>query len=187
MGIRNWELILGSGYSVLGVRCPTAGVFPRYCFFPVSGLLSPASDLITQNQVPCNQGLPMWKIPQLPEHYQSFFLSIIFSMVLPLLPLLLELLQTEVMSGKSLTLYASIYSVSIGAQTRSKLIFGIAIMGSIFFASLFGLAAGVTLSYTDYRFLAIIYIILLSLIHCSERWNRHLFEKKPFLQFLSKK
>ena len=83
--------------------------------------------------------------------------------------------------------YHSSYSVSICAQTRSKLIFGIAIMGSIFFASLFGLAAGVTLSYTDYRFLAIIYIILLSLIHGSERWNRHLFEKKSFLQFLSKK
>ena len=128
--------------------------------------------------------MPLKKIPPMPEHWQSFFLSVIFLMVLPLLPIGLEWLQTGVFSRKSLALYASVYSISIAACTRSRLIFGIAILGSIFFASLFGLAAGVGFSYADYQVLTIVYIITISLIHSGERWNRHLFEKKPFFQFM---
>jgi hypothetical protein len=78
----------------------------------------------------------------------------------------------------------SVYSISIAASSRSRLIFGIAILGSIFFATLFGLAAGLKFSYADYRMLTIGYIISISLYHGCERWNRHLFERKPFLQFL---
>jgi hypothetical protein len=129
----------------------------------------------------------MYKIPKLPEHWQSFFLSIIFLIILPMLPICLELLQTGSTSSKSLTLFASIYSISIGAATRSKLIFGLAIMGSIFFASLFGITTGSLPAYADFRLLSIIYISFLSLIHCGERWNRHLYEKKVFLQFLRKR
>jgi hypothetical protein len=130
--------------------------------------------------------MPLRKIPPMPEHWQSFFLSVIFLMILPLFPIGLEWLQTGVFSSKSLALYASVYSISIAASSRSRLIFGIAILGSIFFASLFGLAAGLKFSYADYRMLTIGYIIIMSLIHGCERWKRHLFERKPFLQFLQK-
>jgi hypothetical protein len=97
-----------------------------------------------------------------------------------------DIITIDTISSKSLALYASIYSVSIGAASRSRLIFGLAILGSIFFASLFGLAAGYAFSYADYRWLTIGYLAVISCIHGAERWNRHLFEKKPFFQFMRK-
>jgi hypothetical protein len=74
----------------------------------------------------------MFNIPKLPEHWQSFFLS-------------------------------------------------------IFFASLFGITTDSLPAYVDFQLLSIIYISFLYLIHCGERWNWHLYEKKAILQFLRKK
>jgi hypothetical protein len=129
------------------------------------------------------------KIPGLPKVWQEFLFCVILHMLLPLLPLLLELWQAGAVTGKELSLAASMYAVSIGVSSRNKAIFALGVFISIAFASAYGFqsptSGGVPLRGGIY--IACISILLILITHCCERYNMHVVDGVPFWEFQSEK
>src|SRR5439155_7561181 len=105
--------------------------------------------------------------------------------LLPLLPLGFQLWQSGSLDEKSLAIASSMYALSIGVSSRSKLLFGIGLFVSIAFAFVFGtLSAQVKLT-TSSVWPASLSIISIFIVHAGERYNRHVAERSPFWQFFS--
>lgn len=119
----------------------------------------------------------------LPERWQNYFLSLLFHMFLPLIPLLFEFWKTGLVGIKSLMLATSIYSISISVASRSKLFFGVGVLVGLFFAGAYGLsfadpsplAYGVEISCSA--------IFSIFTIHSLERWNIHVVAREPYWLF----
>ncbi|MBI1924315.1 hypothetical protein HYR99_08705 [Candidatus Poribacteria bacterium] len=90
-------------------------------------------------------------------------------------------------SERSSTLTAAIYAVSIGASSRSRLMFGFGVILSIIFAVEFGIiTAGQTSQPSQWLNSggsALVGIVVIFLLHAAERYNRHLVEKETFGEF----
>jgi hypothetical protein len=123
-------------------------------------------------------------IPGVPDHWQNFFLCMSFHILLPLLPLALELWRKNGVSTQSATLVAAMYAISIGGSSRSKLIFGLGVIISIVFSVAFGLSRGKDGGLPGSQGLAIGSILFIILTHGIERYNRHVAERTPFWVFL---
>lgn len=123
------------------------------------------------------------RLPVIPKHYQHFGVSVIFIVFLPLLPLFLEYWFLSKISAQSLTLATAIYAVSIGASSTHTIIFGLAIPVSIAFSAAFGVVISIESPPPGCSYAAAISIIVISVIHVGERWNRHAVDKKPFWSF----
>lgn len=124
------------------------------------------------------------KIPGLPVYWENFGISILLHLLLPLLPLLIELLQNGVVGKTSLVLAASMYTISIGVSSRSRLMFAFTVLASIFYASLYGLVSGQS-STTIAEPASIIGILATFVVHAGERYNRHVADRTPFWEFTS--
>lgn len=157
------------------------------------------------------------RVKGVPYHWQQFFLCALFHLLWPMVPLALEFWGTGTVKVTSVTLSASMYSLSVGRSSRNILQFGVAILQSSVFAVAFGRAAlaaatsvpgvaggatqaagatgavsGASASSTPGAFagseyLAAVAMGLLLLVHLVERYNRHVVERAPFLEFLQGK
>ena len=123
------------------------------------------------------------RIPSLPKKWENFFLSILLHLLLPLLPLVLELWETQTVSDQTVTLAASMYTITIGLSSRNIALFGLAIPLSIILAVAFGFAASEGKSLTGSGVIAIAVIMLVFGLHACERYNRHIADSRPFLRF----
>jgi hypothetical protein len=123
------------------------------------------------------------RIPGLSNSWQNWLLSVLFHMLLPLLPILLELIFTNAISEQSITLAASMYTIEIGVSSRNRAIFGITIILSIIYAAIFGFVAGAHTVEISKSF-SFIGILSVFVMHLLERINRHVIEKEPFLEFM---
>jgi len=123
------------------------------------------------------------RIPGLPDYWENYLLCLLFHMLLPLLPLALELWQIGNVSEKSLTLAASMYSIAIGVSSRSQLFFGITIVISIILAVAYGIASGPQQPLPRSGTFAFGSICTVFILHTLERYNRHIVDKLPFLEF----
>jgi hypothetical protein len=121
--------------------------------------------------------------PKIPKYWENFVISILLHLLLPLLPLFFELIQNHYIGEKSLVLAASMYTITIGITSRSRIMFAITIISSVAFAFLYGIAVGNIIP-TNYGIYAIIGILFTFVIHCCERYNRHVIDRSPFLQFV---
>ncbi|MEW6380802.1 MAG: hypothetical protein AB1611_14505 [bacterium] len=120
-----------------------------------------------------------------PDHWQEFILCLAFHMILPLSPLGLELLFTQKLSNTSLTICASIYSVSIGSSSRNRLLFGLAIFSGMIFASMFGVA--IKNNQVPFcKLLCLLDIFSIFLFHGIERYYRHVVNEKPYWEWIPK-
>jgi len=122
-------------------------------------------------------------IPNLPTYVENYLLCLLFHMLLPLLPIALELWQTKTVTDKSLTLAASMYSIAIGVSSRSRLLFGGSIIISILFAIDFGITTGQHASLPGTRSVVIWGICSVFGFHALERYNRHIVDRMPFWEF----
>ena len=130
------------------------------------------------------------KIPGLPGHWQQFVLCLVFHLVLPLLPLGVELLVAQRISVSSLSLSAAMYSISIGGSSKSRLQFGLSILICIAYSIIFGLTVpGAPASSqvaqalnpsSAYGAWALGFIFVM---HAAERYNRHVVERAPYWEF----
>ncbi len=125
-----------------------------------------------------------YKIPSLPVYWENYLLSIVLHLLLPLLPIGMECLLTGKVTERSLTLAASMYSISIGVSSKSRLMFGITIMVSLIFAAIFGYVAKVDSSQNAYGPYAVATIVAVFIVHTAERYNRHVVDRAPFFQFM---
>ena len=123
------------------------------------------------------------RIPGLPDYWENYFLCMLLHMLLPLLPLGLEFWQKATVGEKSLTLAAAMYTIAVGVSSRSRLIFGLTVSASIIYAVAYGVSsAEETLPASGA--VAWCGILAAFLLHGLERYNRHVVDRAPFLEFI---
>lgn len=127
------------------------------------------------------------RITGIPQHVQEYIVCIILHLLLPLLPLAIERWISKDVSDRSATLTAAMYCIAIGTSSRSKLIFGAAIVISIVLSTAYGLCMKETEHPDGSVFLSFICICAIFFAHAGERWNRHLVDKEPFWEFAAKR
>ena len=99
------------------------------------------------------------------------------------MPLVIEKWFTGVIEQKSAVLTAAMYSMAIGLSSRSLGIFGLGLIQGVLFSAAFGfLAKNPNLEKADIFSYGAIALIML--LHIAERYNRHVFDQTPFLEFL---
>nr|VFJ91758.1 MAG: hypothetical protein BECKH772A_GA0070896_1003417 [Candidatus Kentron sp. H]VFJ92971.1 MAG: hypothetical protein BECKH772B_GA0070898_1003617 [Candidatus Kentron sp. H]VFJ99581.1 MAG: hypothetical protein BECKH772C_GA0070978_1003317 [Candidatus Kentron sp. H] len=123
------------------------------------------------------------RLPEIPENWQSFLLSLLFHMLLPLLPLLIESWIRGTLGNHAITIVAAIYAMSISVSSKSRIFFGL----YIFIGFMFSFAYGVTLvnehalsNLAQYAFISITFVFL---THAGERWNAHVIDGEPYWNF----
>lgn len=133
----------------------------------------------------------------LKEEHSQFIACILLHLLLPLIPLLLEYIVTKNVSTQSLTLIAAIYSISIGRTTKNVAQFAISIVISLIFSACYGITVqslkattnlGVSTEntvneYAALDFFAISVIVIIFIMHSLERYNKHVLDMVPFLNF----
>ena len=130
-------------------------------------------------------------IPGLNKYIENYIFSLVVRMCIPLVPLVWELLRTGGVSAKSLTLAASLYAISIGVSSWSRSLFALTLLAGVFYIAAFGTIAGQPLvsdqeSAVMYsRELSVAGIFLVFVVHSLERWNRHVRDCEPCLDWMS--
>lgn len=126
------------------------------------------------------------RIPSPPREWENFLICVMLHMALPLLPLTLEWAFSQTVSDKMMTLAASMYTIAIGLSSRNFLLFGAALFLSICLAAVFGFVASGGGPFSPSGILAIISVAVVFVFHAGERYNRHVVEENPFLEFIKK-
>lgn len=135
---------------------------------------------------PATAPITPWRVPGPPDHVQQFGVCLLFHLFVPLLPLLAEAAAAGgAPSSSTLCLAASAYALSIGVSSQNILSWGLFFVLGLMFAFLFGLskvpAAAVGLRGAD--LFPKVGIVLVFLIHCFERYNRHIVDREQFFSF----
>jgi hypothetical protein len=113
--------------------------------------------------------------------WQQFGVSILFVLILPLIPLLIERGFAGKVEPETLVLIGIIYPISISASSPSILLFSIAVMVSIFLSIAYGIAAAGTAIPGWSAYLSIAINCLVFIVHGFERYNKHVRKGESFL------
>lgn len=118
----------------------------------------------------------------IPNPWQHFVSSIAVVLVLPVLPILLELGFTGKIRPETLLLTGAIYPVSIIAASETLGLLGLAGVISVVQAAAYGRAVEGIGSPTPLWAigLSIVSIVGVFLIHALERYTKHVVNGKPF-------
>ena len=85
-----------------------------------------------------------------------------------------------------MSLAASMYAISIGVSSRSRFLFAMNVVLSLLFAFLYGSLLGETpIEHGIIKTACELGIFLVFLSHAAERYNRHVADRAPFLEFMS--
>lgn len=99
-----------------------------------------------------------------------------------MLPLGIEFLSNNfILTGKSATISASMYAISIGASTRFHILFSICVLISIAEAIMYGFVLHV--ENHAIMNVSMISLIVLTITLLAERYYRHITQKEPFFAF----
>lgn len=136
------------------------------------------------------------------REWQNFGASLLALLILPLLPLWMEAWHTETVSATTLTLTASTYAITLAFSTRNKFILILCIIVCVTFAMDFGqlsntvtsgalpvgnTAANGVHSVRWDKVAAGVAITIVFALHAVERFNRHVVEQAPFLEFFDRR
>jgi hypothetical protein len=148
-----------------------------------------STDLPAERQpkvAPATAPITPWRVPGPPDHLQQFGVCLLFHLFVPLLPLLAEAAASGgTTSPSTLYLAASAYALSIGVSSRNILSWGLFFVLGLTFAFLFGLskAPAAAIGIRQASLFPKAGIILVFLIHCFERYNRHVVDREQFFSF----
>ena len=117
------------------------------------------------------------------QEVSNFLACVLLHLLLPLLPVLIELLLREGVGTATLTLTAALYSMSIGLSSKNVAMFALCVLVGLIFATLFGSVALRDGPDTLVRVASIASIGVVFLIHALERFNRHVVDCAPFFEF----
>lgn len=124
------------------------------------------------------------RIPSIPEQWNDFIICIVLHMVFPLLPLLIEFIIIDSITDKTLAITTSMYSVAIGLSSRSMLMFVLCFVISFIFSAIFGMiSVSQSFSLAYVHIASTISIFCIFVIHCCERYNKHVVDCAPFWEF----
>jgi hypothetical protein len=116
------------------------------------------------------------------KRIDQFITSIIFLLILPLLPLVAEYLKTHDIKADSLTLCVTFYSLCLSVSTKSPLVFSVCLtMGIIDSFRYKGNSAVSGLPFPD-TFEFYIFLVVF-IMHFVERIKRHWIKAENFFTF----
>ncbi|RFP15076.1 hypothetical protein D0T23_13890 [Duganella sp. BJB475] len=104
-------------------------------------------------------------------------------MLLPLLPLALELWFSGKIEAKSAALTAALYSIAIGLSSRNVAMFGAGVLLSFVFSAAFGFLS-TQLPLEHARLFSCAAIAIVFGVHIIERYRRHVVNQREFFDFL---
>lgn len=108
------------------------------------------------------------------KRIQEYILCILFHLLFPLLPLLFEYWSTRSISGRSLTIIAALYAITIGISSKNRAIFGLALFGGFILSVAYGARVADPKSYPGCEIAAIIVIFFILIAHGIERYIIHI-------------
>ena len=121
-------------------------------------------------------------IPGISPEWQNFLFCCALHVTLPLLPLGIERWFSGTVDEKSAVLTAAMYSMAIGLSSRNLALFGLGLIQGVVFSAAFGfLSKTAHLQSADVVAYAAICFIMA--VHVIERYNRHVIDQAPFLEF----
>jgi hypothetical protein len=120
--------------------------------------------------------------PQVAKEWQQFLVCLLLHMMLPLSPLLIEQIIQGYVSPTTFYVAITIYALAIGTSSRNVLLFIICVIIGVSSAAVFGIAVGRGYNSVSYMWghMALLGVFA---IHALERYNRHVVEAEPFLEF----
>lgn len=120
------------------------------------------------------------RFPKLPKHWEDFLLSLVFVLLLPLLPIIIEYWRSQKVEIAELLLTASMYAIGVGATSSSRLMFVFTIIMGVCFAFAYGSVKGSQNVLPLSDMLAYASIGLIFIIHTLERYNIHIVDMKTW-------
>lgn len=122
------------------------------------------------------------EIPGIPPEWQNFLFCCLLHVTLPLLPLGIELWFSGRVDEKTAVLTAAMYSMAIGLSSRNLALFGLGLLQGVVFSAAFGFLSK-TPHLHSADVVAYAAIIFIMTVHVLERYNRHVIDQAPFLEF----
>lgn len=120
--------------------------------------------------------------------WQNFLTCIALHMLLPLLPLLLELWFANTVEAKSAALTAALYSLAIGLSSQFKLILGVGFLFGFTFSAVFGYLSTQPANGLENALAASFSaIVVVFVAHITERYYRHVRNEEEFFEFLKER
>jgi hypothetical protein len=127
-----------------------------------------------------------------------YWACLVFHMIFPFIPILVEYFVANEVSELSMTLATAMYSIAIGTSSRSMSLFSMSLCIGFIFTSLFGM-----LEYQksippallgqipskrppmipNYGILAFFSSLLIFVSHAIERYRRHVVDRNRFIEF----
>lgn len=122
----------------------------------------------------------------LSREWSDFLTCVLLHMLLPLFPIAIEMLsRLDAPSEATLAITAALYAMSIGLSSENKAMFALCVAIGIVFSLVYGLLVKSPGSVPDIKLTSVILIALVFIIHAAERYNRHVADCRPFLEFTS--
>ena len=76
------------------------------------------------------------------------------------------------------------YSLSIGLSSKSKVLFAFCLICGVMFSIVFGADSTVDSTIFPYeKYISIVVLVLIFFVHAAERYNTHVVDRIPFLDF----
>lgn len=125
------------------------------------------------------------RIPGITPEWSNYLTCILLHLLLPLLPLLFEAMALQAApTGGTLAITTAMYAMSIGPSSENKAMFGLCTIIGIVFSMMYGQVTNPK-DQIPVSMYASSSMLLVFAIHACERYNRHVVDCRPFLEFAS--
>lgn len=124
----------------------------------------------------------MKPITDIPSEWRHFGASLAFTIVLPLVPLLIESWYENRITAQSLTLATAIYAATIGVSSKNVVLLAISLIVSIIFAVAFGRIMGTGSIPDGCSAAAWLSLAAITVVHVCERFIKHVAKGESFIQ-----
>ena len=123
------------------------------------------------------------RIRGLPDYWEQYLSCMLMHIAAPFLPLVLELLFSSKIEGKSLLLFIAMYALAIGITSASKLVFSLTLLTGFVYCATYGwvVKGGDPEALTGW--VAVFVLAAIIIVHGLERYNRHVVDRAPFWEF----
>ena len=124
-----------------------------------------------------------FRFPEIRGRTGEYLLCIMFHFMFPLLPIAAEASIQGGVATKSWLLFLSVYLPGIGVASRSRFLFGVAVVAGLFYATIFGASAAHLAVPQPFYWIGHLLTLIVVTGLLSERYNRHIAEEELFFDF----
>lgn len=124
----------------------------------------------------------MNSIVDISSKWRQFGSSLAYSIVLPLVPLVIEFVYDGKITAQSLTLATAIYAATIGLSSKNAVLLSITLFVSIIFAVAFGRIMGAGSVPDGCSAAALLSLTAITVVHVCERYIKHVGKGELFIE-----